>query len=88
LVPEVKRIADNREQIAGGEEEKEEFSQSSRRKSTEDTEKREERNVRVSDRKNPPFANGAKDGAPSSIFVGRPYLEDQLGDSLWPVVVS
>ena len=62
------------------------------------------------DRKSPPFAKNAKDGAPSSSVVAwrngrnprgrselRPYkrecnrcgyLEDQLGDSLWPWVVS
>jgi hypothetical protein len=34
------------------------------RKSTESTEKRKERKVETLDRRSPPFANDAKDGAP------------------------
>jgi hypothetical protein len=34
------------------------------------------------DRKSPPFAKFAKDGAPSSTVLGCCYLEDQFGDSL------
>jgi hypothetical protein len=63
---------------------------------TEDTEKRDdEKRQRMKsgkfaalDRKSPPFAEGAKGRPPSGSDDGCRYLEDQLGDSLWPVVVS
>ena len=53
------------------------------RKSTEGTEKKEEKRIVASDRKNPPFAKDAKDGAPfeaqgkPSSSIGRRRNEER-----------